>query len=571
MATYADKMTDKRLAEMEAHIKKMYQKASDDLQATANAYFSSFAERYEKEYDAYLQGKYTDAQFKAWYYAQVGRGERWQQLKTNMAQEMTRANQRAVAYINDNTPGIYSLNANYSAYEIEGATGISFDLVNEQAVKNLMKGKNHTEFRTLSVNPKRDYAWNSQKIQESLLSGILQGDSIKRLTDRYMDVMGANRNAAIRNARTAVTSAQNGGRQSTFDRAKAMGIELQKEWMATNDARTRDSHRELDGVRVENEDLFPNGCRYPGDPGGEPGEVYNCRCTMRGILPKYNGKARTSNTVESYKKWEDDKKKTQNILLAPQTNGTNSVTINQTTAFNNLAMDQAHIDRVSDILNSCGDADLQHAYEASKNGLKLDNGNVKSGAYYDPATKGVSINLKKVSQATTTSNEYETFFHEFGHNMDYYAHPDGISYVYRDANGNSLYDALQNDYNALVNRATGGVKLKKADSAKKAIDMIQNEISVKALPCTSDMLESFTGVKFPLTYDEKDARGITVRYGCGHGSSYWKQGKGVASQTSAEFFAEVCESIAANPESLAALNKYFPSGVKMVKEILGGM
>jgi len=322
MANYADKATDLKLAQMEKKIARIYKDASNGLQKEANDYFASFASRYDKEYDAYLQGKYTDAQFKSWYYAQVGRGERWQVLKTDMAKRMTQANQIAAAYINDNTPGIYTLNANFAAYEIEGATGIAFNLVNEQAVRRLVEGKNHTEFRTLSVNPKRDYNWNTQKIQDALLSGILQGNSITKLTDKFMEVMGTNKNAAIRNCRTAVTSAQNGGRQSTFKRAQAMGIYLQKEWIATNDSRTRDSHRELDGVRVENDEPFPNGCMYPADPGGEPSEVYNCRCTMRAILPRYNGNKRMTalnggaNTRASYAKWVFEKEKIKSVKEA---------------------------------------------------------------------------------------------------------------------------------------------------------------------------------------------------------------------------------------------------------------
>lgn len=59
-----------------------------------------------------------------------------------------------------------------------------------------------------------------------------------------------------------------------------MGIEMQKEWMATLDSRTRHSHRRLDGETVEYDSEFSNGCRYPGDPKGKPAEVYNCRCTM---------------------------------------------------------------------------------------------------------------------------------------------------------------------------------------------------------------------------------------------------------------------------------------------------
>ena len=577
MPTYADKATDELLAEMEKRIARIYKQASDDLQAQSNAYFDSFASRYEKEYAAYLQGKYTDAQFKAWYYAQVGRGERWQVLKTNMAQRMTQANQIAAAYVNDQTPGIYSLNANYTAYEIEGATGIAFDLVNEQAVKNLMGEANHTEFRVLSVNPKRDYKWNTEKIQDALLSGILQGDSIGRLADRYMDVMQNNRNAAIRNARTAVTSAQNGGRQSTFEQARKMGIELQKEWIATNDSRTRDSHRELDGVRVENRDYFPNGCMYPGDPGGEPCEVYNCRCTMRAILPKYNGASRTKNTAKTYEKWLQNKQqKAVNSAIINMSSTVNS-TVNlgssgNSTAFDGLSMDQVHKDAVSDIISNCQYIELREAYEANSSSLKLIDGNYSGGAHYDLFDKGVNLNLTKISKETNSEYPYETFFHEFGHNMDSAKASNGIlsafSYEYRDAMGKSLYDMLTEDYNNLVNYVTNGVKMKKADSAEAVIKKLQSEItSSKAIACTSDILESFTGKEYPLYFKGSDGR----NYGCGHGVSYWTKGNGRADRTGCEFFAEVCESMATNPESMTVLETYFPNGVNIVKEMLRAM
>lgn len=89
-----------------------------------------------------------------------------------------------------------------------------------------------------------------------------------------------NRTSAIGAARTAVTGAQNAGRMDSFTAAEGMGIKLKKEWLATLDGRTRHSHAVLDGERVENDKKFSNGCMFPGDPNGPPGEVYNCRCTL---------------------------------------------------------------------------------------------------------------------------------------------------------------------------------------------------------------------------------------------------------------------------------------------------
>lgn len=53
-----------------------------------------------------------------------------------------------------------------------------------------------------------------------------------------------------------------------------------KVWVATMDDRTRDSHAELDGSTIPVDEVFDNGCSFPGDPDGDPDEVVNCRCTL---------------------------------------------------------------------------------------------------------------------------------------------------------------------------------------------------------------------------------------------------------------------------------------------------
>lgn len=70
---------------------------------------------------------------------------------------------------------------------------------------------------------------------------------------------------------------------STFDAAgaaKQRGADLVKQWDASLDGRTRDSHRRVDGEIKELDEKFSNGLMYPGDPNGGAAEVVNCRCTM---------------------------------------------------------------------------------------------------------------------------------------------------------------------------------------------------------------------------------------------------------------------------------------------------
>lgn len=74
---------------------------------------------------------------------------------------------------------------------------------------------------------------------------------------------------------------------------------IEKEWIATDDDRVRDTHEELDGQRVVGLNtpfVSPSGARmlFPHDAslGAPPGELINCRCSVlrrvKGGVPGLN-------------------------------------------------------------------------------------------------------------------------------------------------------------------------------------------------------------------------------------------------------------------------------------------
>lgn len=278
-------LTEKELKTLEKRIYDSYKEAYDGLTDIIKKYFAKFADRDEAEKARLDAGDITEEQYKQWRLAQIGRGKRFEALRDKVAERMTNANAAAVAYVNDATPGIYSLNRNFAAYTIEQVTGdVGFDLWDEQTVKRLIMEQ--PELMPY-YPPKRalkrgiDLAWGKKQITASVTSSILQGKSIKHMADDLQSrIVTMNRDSAIRTARTAVTGAQNAGRMDSYFAAEKMGIKCRKEWMATLDGRTRHSHAMLDGEVVDNNKKFSNGCRFPGDPQGRPEEIYNCRCTL---------------------------------------------------------------------------------------------------------------------------------------------------------------------------------------------------------------------------------------------------------------------------------------------------
>lgn len=69
--------------------------------------------------------------------------------------------------------------------------------------------------------------------------------------------------------------------------AKETGLPLRKEWIASQDERTRESHADADGQIVGQNETFDVGgsqLQYPGDPSGDGAETINCRCALGWIV-----------------------------------------------------------------------------------------------------------------------------------------------------------------------------------------------------------------------------------------------------------------------------------------------
>lgn len=293
MRMYADEWTDERLAQLEKRITRVYRQASKELTATGNAYWKHFEERYQQELKAYHDGKYTEQQFRDWYKAQVARGKHWEKMRDNAAERITQANQIAADYINDEMPGIFAFNHNAEIAAAINAgyasIGMSFEMYDENTVKWLLKDQPDL-LPEAKIDIPKDKRWNRKKLTEAVVSATIQGKSPSQLADSLQEITGMNRTSAIRNARSMTTTAENGGRQKSYDDLASFGINVKKQWIATLDSRTRESHREVDGEIVDRKDTFSNGLMYPGDRSGDPSEWYNCRCTMGGVLDENSGK-----------------------------------------------------------------------------------------------------------------------------------------------------------------------------------------------------------------------------------------------------------------------------------------
>ena len=114
------------------------------------------------------------------------------------------------------------------------------------------------------------------QVSRSIATGMTYAQTAKAL-ENYTRI---GYNNAIRIARTEGHRIQCASTMDAMKTAKSKGADVLKQWDATLDDRTRESHIHLHGQIREVNKPFSNGLMYPGDPSGTAAEVINCRCAL---------------------------------------------------------------------------------------------------------------------------------------------------------------------------------------------------------------------------------------------------------------------------------------------------
>ena len=121
-------------------------------------------------------------------------------------------------------------------------------------------------------------------IRQELTRGIANGQSYSRIAKAISQRSDVDFNRSLRIARTEGHRVQTSATLDAQIKAKDAGADIVKQWDATLDSFTRDTHRELDGqiVDVEDDFVIPSTGARASAPSlfGDPAEDCNCRCCL---------------------------------------------------------------------------------------------------------------------------------------------------------------------------------------------------------------------------------------------------------------------------------------------------
>ena len=177
---------------------------------------------------------------------------------------------------------VESNDSRYKPVLSKAVTDIGFGFNRVEAIEDWMDdyfSMREVQFANISIRM-TERILNNVSLEQ--LEGIGVAEITRNIRKRFT-VVGKNQAALI--ARTETHSAA-GYAQNAYHSglSKDLGINMQKQWVATLDARTRRAHATMNGVQVGMDEDFnmPNGAvmGYTGDSRGGASNVVNCRCAI---------------------------------------------------------------------------------------------------------------------------------------------------------------------------------------------------------------------------------------------------------------------------------------------------
>ena len=298
---------------LERKITREYQRAYNEIEQKAEAYFKKFDAKDKEQKLLLSQGQITRKDYLEWRKTWLQRTKEYNAMLNDCSEILTNASVISAAYVRGESIEMYATGANWAAYDVckELNLNLDFTIYDKKAVVKMLKD-NPQLLPDMSEQAKKkipkSMRWNKGHIQSEIMQGIIQGKSALDVAKGLVKAVNMDKNASVRNARTALCSARSAGTNDRYKEARDdYGVDIKKQWLATLDGKTRHEHRELDGqIKDLDEPFIVDGeeIQYPADPTAEPRLIYNCRCTLTNVIGKYNNNANYDFMGDvSYSQW----------------------------------------------------------------------------------------------------------------------------------------------------------------------------------------------------------------------------------------------------------------------------
>lgn len=601
MADYAHKKTDAMLDELELNVRREYARAEKEIQSKLNKYLIKFERDRDEQIKLLREGKITRQDYNDWMTRKIGMGKRWEEMRDNLAQDMTNAGQIARSIADGYKPEVYALNHNWATYQIEhdGKIDTFYQLYDRQTVERLME-KDRKLMPPAGKKVKREIAlgkaqkWNNKQLQSALTQSILQGESIPDMAKRVARTVATRSYAdSVRYARTMITGAESAGRQDAYERAENMGIDLEKEWIATLDDRTRHTHRQLHGERRPLDEEFSNGCMFPADPSGDDEEVYNCRCTTKAAIKGFEGDRVESSPKMggmSFEEWQGAK--------APKEKEPEPEVVRE--PFKNDKLEKAMGNDWIPFRDIVDGSDNKHLYDSYAD--RVGRLTIGRGGTFRPATFSIEASYKNIDGAS----KYSTIAHEYGHMFDACGGKlDGLGFSEVDMINEKCREKLyikswdivkplpssSDEFMTALRKDMEALKPKIADGTIRNT-LIKDYATRNSTSGVQDALDGFYSTQknnilpwghgdayYNRAYNQK-VKGMGVEkelkealQGLGMDASNQTKVKRIMRQyeASSEAWANVSSAVTCGGAELEAVEKYMPETVKAYRGIIGKM
>lgn len=254
-------------------------------------------------------------------YAEILKYDRLGKAELEIANKLKEMNKEANKIITDAIKESYQ--ENYFFYSYSVAKSVNFDFTISMLSVN--------DIRAALLNPYDRISWPrrlanntnqlNDQIRQSIVDGLLRGEGVEKVARKLKKetwfqraLIGSKEkfNQAAVKSKTIVwtethRAAETGRAQSWHEAKKAadkLKIEMEKQWLATLDTKTRDSHQQMDG-QVSKEGMFDvNGvlAESPGNTGIAEEDI-NCRCKAIAYFPEFPPEYRLDNETKEIREW----------------------------------------------------------------------------------------------------------------------------------------------------------------------------------------------------------------------------------------------------------------------------